>query len=136
MRGIARGFHHLQTIPLIPMEIFLLEDISGIGTKYSIQVVPDSYALNELLPQRKALVATPTVRKRYAEQIRNGNQADTPDLSLLTDDVAASLMLQCVDDSDTESAHANADALLCMILKQQGFTNTVKTYHKVDKWYA
>lgn len=52
------------------MEILLLQDISGVGKKNDILVVGDGFALNCLLPQRQALVATPTVRKRYAEQIR------------------------------------------------------------------
>lgn len=52
------------------MEVILLQDIPGIGKKNDVLVVGDGYALNNLLPHRKALVATPTVRKRYAEQIR------------------------------------------------------------------
>lgn len=52
------------------MEILLLEDIKGVGKKNDLLVVGDGFALNYLLPQRKALVATPTVRKRYAEQIK------------------------------------------------------------------
>jgi len=52
------------------MEVLLLEDIPGIGKKNDLLMVGDGYALNCLLPKRKALVATPTVRKRYAEQIR------------------------------------------------------------------
>ncbi len=52
------------------MEILLLEDVQGIGKKNDLLVVGDGFALNCLLPQRKALVATPTVRKRYADQIK------------------------------------------------------------------
>lgn len=52
------------------MEVILLQDIPGIGKKNDVLVVGDGYALNNLLPHRKALVATPTVRKRYAEVIR------------------------------------------------------------------
>lgn len=52
------------------MELLLLQDINGIGKRNDIIVVGDGFALNHLLPERKALVATPTVRKRYAEQIR------------------------------------------------------------------
>lgn len=53
-----------------PMELLLLQDINGIGKRNDIIVVGDGFALNHLLPERKALVATPTVRKRYAEQIK------------------------------------------------------------------
>ena len=52
------------------MEVLLLEDVPGVGQRNDIIVVKDGFALNHLLPRRRALVATPTVRKRYAEQIR------------------------------------------------------------------
>ena len=52
------------------MEVLLLQDITGVGKKNDLLVVGDGYALNFLLPQNKAIVATPTVRRRYAEEIR------------------------------------------------------------------
>ncbi len=52
------------------MEVLLLQDIAGIGKKNDLLVVGDGYALNCLLPRRAALVATPLVRKRYADLIR------------------------------------------------------------------
>ncbi len=52
------------------MEVLLLEDIPGIGKKNDLLMVGDGFALNCLLPKRQALIATPTVRKRYAEQIK------------------------------------------------------------------
>lgn len=52
------------------MEVLLLQDIPGIGKKNDLLVVGDGYALNYLLPKRAALIATPLVRKRYAEFIR------------------------------------------------------------------
>ena len=52
------------------MEILLLEDINGVGKKNDIVIVGDGFALNHLLPARRALVATPTVRKRYADAIK------------------------------------------------------------------
>lgn len=52
------------------MEVLLLVDIAGVGKRNDIIVVRDGYALNRLLPGRLALVATPTVRQRYAEEIR------------------------------------------------------------------
>ena len=54
----------------IMLEVLLLEDIPGIGRINDIIVVKDGFAMNNLLPRRRAIVATPTVRKRYAEQIR------------------------------------------------------------------
>lgn len=52
------------------MEVLLLTDILGIGKKNDLIVVRSGFALNHLLPSRKALVVTPNVRKRYAEQIK------------------------------------------------------------------
>lgn len=52
------------------MEILLLQDITGIGKKNDLIQVGDGFALNHLLPRRAALVATPLVRRRYAELIR------------------------------------------------------------------
>jgi len=52
------------------MELLLLEDIPGIGVKNDIIVVKEGFALNNLLPRRRALVATPAVRKRYADLIK------------------------------------------------------------------
>jgi large subunit ribosomal protein L9 len=53
------------------MEVLLLDDINGVGKRNDLVVVKDGFALNNLLPLRRALVATPTVRKRYAEHIRH-----------------------------------------------------------------
>jgi len=52
------------------MEVLLLQDINGVGKKNDLLIVGDGYALNFLLPQSKAIVATPTVRRRFSEQIR------------------------------------------------------------------
>jgi large subunit ribosomal protein L9 len=52
------------------MEVLLLQDIPGVGKKSDLIVVGDGYALNFLLPRHAALVATPLVRKRYADLIR------------------------------------------------------------------
>ena len=54
----------------IRMEVLLLRDIKGVGKKNDLIVVGDGFALNCLLPGRVALVATPLVRKRYADSIR------------------------------------------------------------------
>ncbi len=51
------------------MEVLLLTDIAGVGRKNDLIVVSSGYALNHLLPSRKAIVATPNVRKQYAHKI-------------------------------------------------------------------
>lgn len=52
------------------MEVLLLTDIRGVGKKNDLLTVKSGYALNFLLPQRFAIVATPKVRQQYAELIR------------------------------------------------------------------
>ena len=52
------------------MEVLLLQDLTGIGKKNDLLIVGDGYALNFLLPENKALVATPTVGNRYSDQIK------------------------------------------------------------------
>ncbi len=52
------------------MEVLLLADVPGIGKCNDVIVVGNGFALNHLLPTRKALVVTPNVRKRYADQIK------------------------------------------------------------------
>jgi large subunit ribosomal protein L9 len=56
--------------PLPGMEILLLQEVEKLGKKNDLVVVGDGYALNCLLPQRLAIVATPTVRRIYADAIR------------------------------------------------------------------
>jgi len=52
------------------MEVLLLSDITGVGRKNDLIVVKSGFALNHLLPERRALVVTPNVRRRYAEDIK------------------------------------------------------------------
>lgn len=52
------------------MEVLLLQHVANVGHKNDIVVVGDGYALNFLLPRKLGIVATPLVRKRYAEQIK------------------------------------------------------------------
>lgn len=37
---------------------------------------------------------------------------------------------------DTEIAHYNADCLLCDILLSHGYSETVKVFEEMNKWYA
>ncbi|MBT7929368.1 50S ribosomal protein L9, partial [Candidatus Peregrinibacteria bacterium] len=54
----------------------------GIGKKDDLLVVGDGYALNRLLPNREAIVATPTVRRRYADQIRHRAEQNAKELAV------------------------------------------------------
>lgn len=37
---------------------------------------------------------------------------------------------------DPERNHSNADELLCLLLKELGYTDIVEAYEKIEKWYA
>lgn len=52
------------------MDVLLLQDIARVGKKNDLLAVGNGFALNYLLPRRLAMVATPTVRKLYAEAIK------------------------------------------------------------------
>lgn len=57
------------------MEVLLLQDVAQIGKKNDLLVVGNGFALNFLLPRRLAIVATPVVRRRFAEVIRKRAEA-------------------------------------------------------------
>ena len=40
------------------------------------------------------------------------------------------------ESDDTESAHVQADRILCDILLQLGYTDIIEEYHQIGKWYA
>lgn len=71
------------------MEILLLQDIPGVGKKSDLIVVGDGFALNFLLPRRAALVATPLVRKRYADLIKRRAEERETEKSAKSDAAAA-----------------------------------------------
>ncbi|MGC9151188.1 MAG: 50S ribosomal protein L9 [Microbacter sp.] len=52
------------------MEIILLEDIINLGYKDDVVKVKDGYGRNYLIPQHKAIVATPSAKKILAENLR------------------------------------------------------------------
>ena len=52
------------------MEIILKQDVANLGYKDEIVKVKNGYANNYLLPQGKAIIATPSNRKVHAENMR------------------------------------------------------------------
>jgi large subunit ribosomal protein L9 len=52
------------------MEIILIQDVDLLGSKDDIINVKDGYARNYLIPQKKAVIATPSAKKVMAENIR------------------------------------------------------------------
>ena len=45
-------------------------------------------------------------------------------------------MKKILDDHDLESAHSDADELMCEVLRQLGYGDGVKVFELADKWYA
>lgn len=52
------------------MEIILTQDVERLGSKDDIVIVKDGFALNYLIPQKKAIAATGTAKKILAENIK------------------------------------------------------------------
>jgi len=52
------------------MEIILKEDVTGLGYKDDVLTVKDGYGRNFLIPQGKAVVATPSAKKVLAENMK------------------------------------------------------------------
>ena len=52
------------------MEIILKEDIQNLGYKDDIVTVKDGYGRNYLIPQKKAVLATPSAKKVLAENLK------------------------------------------------------------------
>lgn len=49
------------------MKVIFQHDLSKIGRKYQIKNVPDGYAVNFLIPNGHAILATPEAEKRVAQ---------------------------------------------------------------------
>jgi ribosomal protein L9 len=52
------------------MEIILKQDVTNLGHKDDIVVVKNGYAVNYLIPQGMAIMATPSAKKVHAENMR------------------------------------------------------------------
>lgn len=55
---------------------------------------------------------------------------------VISPEIAKEKMRSIEKDGDTESAHVDADALLCNILRGLGYGDAVDIFESIDKWYA
>ena len=53
----------------------------------------------------------------------------------LSDKIVKELQTE-VENNDTETAHNNADEILCNLLLELGYKEVVEKYNDVSKWYA
>ncbi|MBP6881718.1 MAG: 50S ribosomal protein L9 [Candidatus Pacebacteria bacterium] len=62
------------------MKVILLQDVAKIGKRFSVVNVPDGYAINQLIPKKLALPATPENLKRtlrHNQAIAANKEADS-----------------------------------------------------------
>lgn len=52
------------------MQVILIEDVANLGMKDDVVTVKPGYGRNYLLPQGKAILATPVAKKIHAENLR------------------------------------------------------------------
>lgn len=45
-------------------------------------------------------------------------------------------LIECQNNHNTETAHINADDLLCEFLTALGYADVVAEYNEVSKWFA
>ena len=64
------------------MDIILLEDVDKVGDKHTIVTVKDGYARNYLIPQKLALIANDTNRRRLEDLRRREEAAENKKLSV------------------------------------------------------
>ena len=67
------------------MDIILLQDVEKVGDKHTIVTVKDGYARNYLIPQKLALIANDTNRRRLADLRRREEAAENKKLSVYQD---------------------------------------------------
>lgn len=53
----------------LPMRVILITDVKKVGQRGSVVTVADGYALNVLIPQKKAVPATPENLKRHEKGV-------------------------------------------------------------------
>jgi len=109
------------------MEVLLLQDINGIGKKNDLLVVGDGFALNYLLPKRAALVATPLVRKRYADLIRRRAEEREKEKKTQSD-IAQSLTGKTV----VLQRKASKAGKLYAAVTEKMISEALKTQHEID----
>jgi hypothetical protein len=54
----------------------------------------------------------------------------------MTREEAISKLKGLQSSGDTESAHGDADQILCDLLSALGYQDVVEQWEKIDKWYA
>ena len=54
----------------------------------------------------------------------------------MTREEALEELAEIKQNKDKETAHIDADGVLCQMLSDLGYDDVVKAYHDISKWYA
>ncbi len=109
------------------MKIALLKDVSGLGKKNDVKDVSDGYALNSLIPQKAAELATPRVIARI--EILKKQEAD--EKKVMEDLLAKNL--HTIDGKTVEmEAEANEKGSLFAGIHKDEIVKAVKEEIDVD----
>ena len=55
---------------------------------------------------------------------------------VVSEEIALYLLKKQQEDCDRETAHIEADKILCEFLEGIGYSEIVKEWNKINKWYA
>lgn len=97
------------------MKVILTVDVKKVGLKGQVVTVADGYALNVLIPNRKAVTATPENLKKHeqvAKEIKDREVQATQNAALLLNSIDGKTVTITAKAGDTgtlfKSLHANA----------------------------
>jgi len=71
------------------MKVILIKDVKGVGHAHEVIEAADGYALNFLIPQRLAIVATPIALKEAEVRRKQVTDRSALDTALLTQNIAS-----------------------------------------------
>jgi len=70
------------------MKVILLSDMKKVGIKHAVVEVANGYAQNVLLPQKRAIPATPENLKRFEKEMLRSKDANAFNTALLEKNIA------------------------------------------------
>lgn len=71
------------------MKVIILKDVKGIGRKHDTVEMSDGHALNYLIPQKLAIVATPSAMKEAEQRRKQVTDRQALDTALLAQNIAS-----------------------------------------------
>ncbi|HEY0907966.1 MAG TPA: 50S ribosomal protein L9 [Candidatus Paceibacterota bacterium] len=109
------------------MKIVMLKDVKGVGKKHDVKVVADGFALNSLIPQGKAEVATTKALARV-EAVKKTEEAEKK----VHADLLAKNLKSIHDATVTYTADANEKGHLFAGLHAADIAPLIKEQTRID----